>query len=164
MKNLWPDVNDIKSTEDVMPFLKETIESLQNNYDGKIKAEISFMKTASKSAHSMRRTLADTKEIANGKFVGMSNKNFRASKRKYSGNTTINTSYYNYQIYNKTLYCRLFTICISEFYPLTIQVCEGILKDYDVEIEINNLDDLKTNFSAIVNSPTVKMIIKKMIK
>ena len=40
MENLWPIIDDIKPTDDVIPFFDLTIESLKETYEGKISAQI----------------------------------------------------------------------------------------------------------------------------
>lgn len=163
MENLWPIIDNIKTTEDVIPFLESTIESLKSNYEGKISAQICQIEYILKSVSS---TLSALSNIA--KVVGpLTSKDQYEEKKDIEKNrqqaVVVNCDY-KYEIFNDHLYYKLFTINIPEFYPLKIHVSAGIIEKDDVEFDINDIERLKNVFSQIVNSYKVKMIIMKMIQ
>ena len=159
---MWPVIDGIKTTEDVIPFLDDTINLLKKKYDGKIKAQVCQIEFILKN---VRTTLSVINDIS--KMIGK-----QIEKEKYEEKQDIekdrSPAYvvnhdYKYEIFNDHLYYKLFNINIPEFYPIKIHVSAGILDKEDVEIDINDLDKLKSVFSEIVCSDKVKMIIKKMI-
>ena len=160
MENLWPSIDNIKTTEDVIPFLESTIESLKNNYEGKIGAQICQIEYMLKNMSSTLSSLSNA-AITVGSLVS-ENKYEEKNIEKDRKQAYIVNHDYKYEIFNDHLYYKLFTINIPEFYPIKLHISAGILEKDDVEIEINDIDKLKNVFSQIVNSDKVRMIIMKM--
>ena len=163
MNNMWPVIQDIKSTDDVMPFFEETIKSLKDNYDGKINAQICKIEYILKSSKSVLSSFHDMSKLIDPQVEEDSFEE-KIDIEKDRKLAYVNNYDYKYEIYNDHLYFKLFTINIPEFYPLKIHVSAGLLDKDDVEINIYDIDKLKNVFSEIVCSNKARMIIMKMMK
>ena len=160
---MWPVIQDIKSTDDVMPFFEETIKSLKDNYDGKINAQICKIEYILKSSKSVLSSFHDMSKLI-GPQVEEDSFEEKIDIEKDRKLAYVNNYDYKYEIYNDHLYFKLFTINIPEFYPLKIHVSAGLLDKDDVEINIYDIDKLKNVFSEIVCSNKARLIIMKMMK
>ena len=163
MNNMWPVIQDIKSTDDIMPFFEETIKSLKDNYDGKINAQICKIEYILKSSKSVLSSFHDMPKLV-GPQVEEDSFEEKIDIEKDRKLAYVNNYDYKYEIYNDHLYFKLFTINIPEFYPLKIHVSAGLLDKDDVEINIYDIDKLKNVFSEIVCSNKARLIIMKMMK
>lgn len=163
MNNLWPVIDELKATDDIVPFFDETIDALKEHYDGKIQAQYCQIEYILKGIHSAVSSIV---EMSNLVGKPQNNCNFEEKKdiEKDRKQVVVSNKDYKYEIFNDHLYYKLFTINIPEFYPVKISVSAGILDKDNLEMEISNLDDLKSVFSRIVWSEKVKMIISKMVK
>ena len=160
---MWPVIDDIKTTEDVLPFLKDTINELKGSYDGKINAQVCQIEFILKNLRTTMSMISEVSKIVGQPTVKEEFEEKKDIEKDRAPAYVINHDY-KYEIYNDHLYYKLFTINIPEFYPIKIHVSAGILGKEDVEFDINDLDRLKSVFTEIVCSDKVKMIIKKMIK
>lgn len=161
MNNLWPDIEEFRTTDDVLPFLNETIESLKTNYNGRLNAQLTQIRF---DFLNMRKTMQN---YVNKSSVVSSPANKKDSNKDIEKNrqsAQIESSNYQYDIFNDHLYYKLFFINIPEFYPITLQVSDGIFGEESKKIEVNGLAELKKVFSNIVCSMHVRMVIKKMIR
>lgn len=161
MDNLWPIIDNIKPTDDVIPFFDFTIESLKKNYEGKINAQICQIEYILKNINSSLSTISNLARMV-GPLAVKEHYEEKKDIEKDREQAYILNRDYKYEIFNDHLYYKLFTINIPEFYPVKMHVSAGILGREDVEIEINDIDKLKNVFSQIVNSEKVRMIIMKM--
>lgn len=161
MENLWPIIDDIKPTDDVIPFFDLTIESLKETYEGKISAQICQIEYILKDMNSVLSTISNFARMVGPLSVKEAYEEKKDIEKDREQAYIINRDY-KYEIFNDHLYYKLFTINIPEYYPLKIHISAGILEKDDVEIEINDIDKLKNVFLQIVNSDKVRMIIMKM--
>lgn len=162
MENLWPEVDDLESTDDVLSFFNETSALIEKKYGGKIKSQLSPITFILKDLRGVSRFLDDIHRMNTPQqkdYQKVEVKNIEEGRKS----VTVNGQNYKYEIYNDHLYFKLFTINIPEFYPLKLKAAWGTLGDEDVEIEINSIEHLRSVFGQIVNSNKVKMIIKKML-
>ena len=161
MESLWPIIDDIKSTEDVLPFLNLTIESLRRTYEGKIDAQICQIEYILKNMQSTLSTITNISKIVGSQLLDNKYEEKKDIEKEREQAYIVNHDY-KYEIFNDHLYYKLFSINIPEYYPLKMRISAGILEKDDKELVINDIDRLKEVFSQIVNSDKVKMIIMKM--
>ena len=162
MENLWPTIHEGRNTEEILTFLNETIESLKNNYDGKIGAQMCSIEYVLEDRRSYMEKIYDMlpKNEAPKKFV----KNEVESEiEKNRSVAYVAKCSYKYEIYNDKLFYRLFDITIPDFYPVKVEVSSGILAEEAVSLKINSLAQMRQEFINIVSSEKVKMLITKMI-
>lgn len=69
MESLWPIIDDIKSTKDVLPFLNLTIESLRRTYEGKIDAQICQIEYILKNMQSTLSTITNISKIVGSQLL-----------------------------------------------------------------------------------------------
>ncbi|MBO4283440.1 MAG: hypothetical protein J5958_02350 [Clostridia bacterium] len=160
---MWPAIDDIKTTEDVLPFLNETINELKGNYNGKINAQVCQIEFILKNLRTTMSVISDISKIVGQSTIKEEYEEKKDIEKDRTPAYVINHDY-KYEIYNDHLYYKLFTINIPEFYPIKIHVSAGIIEKEDVELDVNDLDRLKSVFGEIVCSDKVRMIIKKMLK
>lgn len=161
MENLWPIIDDIKSTEDVLPFFYLTIESLRRTYEGKIDGQICQIEYILKNMQSALSTINNISKIVNSQLLDNLYEEKKDIEKEREPVYIVNHNY-KYEIFNDHLYYKLFTINIPEYYPLKMCISAGILEKDDKELVINDIDRLKEVFSQIVNSTKVRTIIMKM--
>lgn len=162
MNDPWPIIDNVSSSDDIIPYFEQTSKTIKLHYDGKIESKISEIKYA---LEGVRKTISMLNDISVLTEPSANNSKHKEVEdiEKERKPLFILSKDYKYEIYNDHLYYKLFVINISEFYPAIIKVSPGILAREEKEMSINSLEELKSVFSDIVNSDRVRSIIKKML-
>lgn len=162
MNDPWPIIDNISSSENVIPYFNDTSETIKQHYDGKIESKISEIKYV---LEGVRKAVSMLNDISILTAPPANDPKYKEVEDIEKGRKAafVKSKDFKYEIYNDHLYYKLFTINIPEFYPVTIKVSPGILTREEKEISISNLEELKSVFSDIVNSNKVRSIIKKML-
>lgn len=162
MNNPWPKVDNVLLTNDVVPYLEETSESLRQNYEGKLQSKISEIKYVLQDVCNTISMLGDISVLTEPVRKKPDCKEVKDVEigRKAA---FVENHNYKYEIYNDHLYYKLFTISVPEFYPITLKASAGTLDKEEKVVSIDNLDELKDTFLEIVCSDKVRSIIKKML-
>ena len=162
MYNPWPDVDDVVSTKDVAPFLERMQTSIEEKYGGKLHSNFSEIKYVFEDVqHSISKMRDMT--ILVGSTKEESKRIEIKDIEKGRDPAFVTKRNLKFEIYNDHLFYKLFTVELSEFYPIKVFVSPGILEDDGKTLLINNFDKLENCFTEIVNSDKVKGIIKKML-
>lgn len=164
MEKFWPDIHEIEKTDYVIPFLEDTIESLKETYKGRINAQITGVEVLSDTMRSLKSSFDDMNRISidSNSINKETSKNLQSKTNKKP--VDVNAKSYDYELFNDHLYYRLFTITMTEVFPIEIYVCAGILKKDEAVFKIKNMNELRTTFLRITRSEKVKIVIMKMMK
>lgn len=163
MENLWPSIDGIRKTEEVMNFFKETTETIKQNYGGKIESKLTKIEFVLKRKTRSLESMHNEMRILTAPIPAKDEYEEKKEVEIGRDSVVVKCDNYKYEIYNNHLYYKIFNVKIPEFYPVTITASAGILDKDEKDVIINDLDELKNTFLNIVCSDKIRMIIKKMM-